>query len=40
MGNYIRMAGFSVPQTNVPPNTAKFDGGTIETADRNFMGAA
>lgn len=39
MGNYIRMAGFSVPLANVPANTAVMGTGTVETADRNFVGA-
>ena len=39
MSNYIRMAGFSVPLANVPANTAVVGTGTLETADRNFVGA-
>ena len=39
VGNYIRMAGFSFPLANVPPNTATVGAGSTELVDRNFGGA-
>jgi type IV pilus assembly protein PilW len=39
IGGYIRMAGFSIPLANVSANTVVFGTGTMETADRSFMGA-
>ncbi|MCY1164614.1 Type IV Pilus-assembly protein W [compost metagenome] len=39
MAGYIRMAGFSFPQANVPVNTAVSGTGTVQVNDSNFAGA-
>lgn len=39
MASYVRQAGFSFPQANVPANTALASGGTVEVVDSNFGGA-
>jgi len=39
MAGYIRMAGFTVPQANVPANTAVVGSATVQTIEGNFTGA-